>query len=485
MPDNTCRRNRGGLRSALLWGVLGLALALPTTVWAAGHTIKVRPPSGVDDTATIQAALDAAVTSGPDSTVQLAAGRYLTQQLAVYNFHGTFKGMGKDRTTIEALPNLQVTPGFGNSPVLPNGTTNRWPSLVIFVDGDIRVSDLSIKVTAPPGTAAATWLLDDSPVNFLLDAIRIMGTTKTNVCVEGISIEGLPDDSPTSWGFNVVNGVYFAGELARSTVDLDYYHLSGSFTVRNTSMKSTGTGAAVGGYIQDANVTIGGSPAAGNVFENALVGLDIEGGQNSHFEISHNRSEGMWYSMWVASWLGVSQAIPAHYSIHDNTFITIGPSASFGIYLPDDPAKPWIRATIFNNTIEQKSDSLWAGIGAYDTMDTVLWNNTITGSGAAAIQLGGDLGGDALCTVLDNHIRGFYADPSFGLAQIHLGPATSHNLVVCSSPLDTVLNQGTKNIIIGGWPQSTTAVESPRLMATPASPAAHPEFMKRKLHFRR
>jgi Pectate lyase superfamily protein len=177
MPVVTCSMNRVGRRGALLLGLL--ALLLPTTLWAGGHTIKVRPPNGVDDTATIQAALDAAVASGPGTTVQLAAGRYLTQQLATYNFHGTFKGAGKDKTIIEALPHLQVNANanFCNSPGLPNVTNNRWPSLIIFVDGDIRISELSIKVMASPGTATTTWWLCDSPCTFLLDAIRIMGTT--------------------------------------------------------------------------------------------------------------------------------------------------------------------------------------------------------------------------------------------------------------------------------------------------------------------
>jgi hypothetical protein len=475
MANMNCATNRARPRAALLRVLLGLALLLPTALCAGGHTIRVQRPNGVDDTANIQAALNAAVAKGPGATVQLAAGKYLTQQLATYNFHGTFKGMGKDKTTLEALPNLWVDPllNFWSSPCLPNGGANRWPSLIIFVDGQIRVAGLSIKISAAPGTATTPWNFGGSWCTFLLDAIRIMGTTTTSACVDGVSIEGRPDDSATSWGFNVVNGVDFVGELPISSADLDYYVLSGDFTVRNSSFKTLGCGAYVGGFVRDSKVVIGGSPSAGNVFENVWVGMDMEGQENSRFEISYNKSEGMWNSMWVIPWIGIVPAKPAHYSIHDNTFITTGPYAD-GIFLMDDPVKPWIQARIYNNTIELKNDFMWAGIGAYNTRGTVLWNNTISGTGAAAIQLGGDQGIDTRCTVIGNHLRGFFPDPAFGLAQIHLGPATSHNLVVCADPLDVVLDQGTENKVIGGFQQNSTSAEGLALKPDLATPMARP-----------
>src|ERR1035437_6672068 len=80
----------------------------PAVAWASGHTVKVPPPNGVDDTANIQGALNKCVAYGPHCTLKLAAGKYLTKQVVVYNFQGNFKGMGIDSTTIEALPNLPV-----------------------------------------------------------------------------------------------------------------------------------------------------------------------------------------------------------------------------------------------------------------------------------------------------------------------------------------------------------------------------------------
>src|ERR1017187_10902987 len=96
--------------------------------------------------------------------------------------------MGMDRTTIEALPNLPVNLQ-GPGECLPNTTPCLWPSLIIFVDGNIHVSDLSIPVTAPPGTATTGWSLFGLEVSSLLDGLRFMGQHPTDVSIDRISIE--------------------------------------------------------------------------------------------------------------------------------------------------------------------------------------------------------------------------------------------------------------------------------------------------------
>ena len=48
-----------GLRPALLIGLLGLMMLLSVTAWAHNYTVNVPPPNGSDDTANLQAALEA------------------------------------------------------------------------------------------------------------------------------------------------------------------------------------------------------------------------------------------------------------------------------------------------------------------------------------------------------------------------------------------------------------------------------------------
>jgi len=446
MPDMNCLVKHVGLRGAFLWGILGLMMLLPATVWAGGKTVKVPPPNGVDDTANIQGALNTCVKYGPGCTVQLAAGTYLTKQLVAYNFQGTFKGMGCESTTIEALPNLHVdlepVGGVPESLCQPNTTTCRWPSLILFVNGDIEVSDLSIYELAPPGTATTTWLFAGSPFNGLYDALSFMGQHVT-ACIDRINMEGLPD--PTNpYGFNVVNALHFTGEFPRSLTPWDWYFLSGSFTVRNSSFSTATVGISQDGFVKSSQITIGGSPSAGNHLENGYGGLDIEASENSVFEISYNESSGSGAGMWVVPWQPVFvPASPSQYFIHDNKFTGTGQYAD-GFYFLDDAANRWIQAAAWNNTVEVQS-SLSEGIGVYYTKGTAVWNNTVTGSDGYD---GIGLWNSSQDTVIGNNVSGFTVDPT-GYAQIYLDPYTTYDFVLCSNPSNTVLNQGTNNIVIG------------------------------------
>ena len=459
MPDMNCRVKHVDLRDAFLRGALGLIMLLPATVWAGGHTVQVPPPNGVDDTANIQGALNACITHGPGCTVQLAAGTYLTRQVVVYNFQGTFKGAGIDSTTIEALPNLQVdmepVGGVAESLCQPNTTTCRWPSVILFVNGNMHVSDLSILISAPPGTATTTWLFAGSPFNGLYDALSFMGQHVT-AYVDRIHIEGLPDPT-NSYGFNVVNALHFTGEFPRSLAPWDWYFLSGSLTVRNSSFSSATVGISQDGFVKSSRITIGGSPSAGNHFEKGWAGLDMEANENSVVEISYNESSGSIAAMWVVPWQPVFvPASPSRYLIHDNGFTSTGQYAE-GFYFLDDAANPWIQAAAWNNTVELQ-DTLSEGIGVYNTKGTALWNNSVTGTdGFDAIGLWGS----TFDAVANNNVSGFSIDSTSGLAQIYLDPSTTNDLVVCGERSDTVLNQGTNNAIIG-CQQFTASAEEAR-----------------------
>jgi hypothetical protein len=74
----------------------------------------------------------------------------------------------------------------------------------------------------------------------------------------------------------------------------------------------------------------------------------------------------------------------------------------------------------------------------------LIWGNTINGTGYDAVALQNSSFG----TVVGNNVSNFSPDSSAGLAQIYLDPSTTHDLVVCAEPSDTVLNQGTNNIVI-------------------------------------
>lgn len=262
--------------------LLGVVLTVSARGTAGQSVMNVPPPNGQDDTANIQAALNACVVQRPGCTVQLQAGRYLTRQLVTYNFQGTVKGMGVDSTTIEALHPLFVNiPDVSLGECIPNTTTCLWPTLILFVEGDIHVSDLSIRITAPLGTATTGWLFGGLRFTDLIDAVRFMGQYPTKAFVDRISIEGMADNSPTSSGFNLINGVIFPGEFPRSSAPFDYYFLSGSLQVRNSTFKSMDDGIAAGAFLTSSQIIVGGSPSSGNFFENVYAGLDMESAEKS------------------------------------------------------------------------------------------------------------------------------------------------------------------------------------------------------------
>jgi len=92
MSDLNCGGKWGRLRLMLLSGFVAFFLILPTTATAGGSAVLVAPPNGVDDTANIQAALDACVVRGPACTVQLRGGKYLTNNLSFTTFAAPSKG---------------------------------------------------------------------------------------------------------------------------------------------------------------------------------------------------------------------------------------------------------------------------------------------------------------------------------------------------------------------------------------------------------
>jgi hypothetical protein len=267
--------------------------------------------------------------------------------------------------------------------------------------------------------------------------------------VDRIHVEGSPD--PTNvfdLGFNVLNGVHYTGEFPHSLSILDWYFLSGSLTVRNSSFKSTFDGVSQDAFVKSTVITIGGSPTSGNHFEGLCGGIDMETLEGSRVDISYNESTGICAAMWVIPWTVPAgtpfvPTSPSRYSIHDNKFFSSGEGAE-GFYFIDITSPHFIDAIARNNTVELQN-TLSEGIGVVGTKGTLLLNNSITGSDAFdAIGLYST----TLDRVIQNDVSGVTLDSTVGRAQIFLDPGTSHDLVMCSSSSDTVLNQGAENMVV-------------------------------------
>ncbi len=455
-------------------GLLAVSLAVPAVAVGAGRTVLVPRPTGGDDTATIQAALDWCVKHGPGCTVELRAGTYHTSQLVTYDFRGTFKGAGKNRTTIEALPKLPVTmPDPAVEWCQPNTHDCTWPGLIIFVDGNIEVSDLALDFpatndSAGNDTATKPWTLEGNTVTGLGAALDFLGQHRTDASVDRIGVTGRADDATTNpFGFNVQNGVVYDGGLPSGPTTT--YTLSGSFDVRSSSISTMDDGIVVGGgYLKSVHGTIGGSPATGNRINVKYFGIDLEAEDGSAFDVSYNMVTARHPLDIIPFDYGIVPSHPSRYLIHDNTFMIPADTywGTTGILLDNGPADPWLQAVIVHNTIKVPAAD---GLGIYDvgTTGTGIAGNTITGTlgqGAVVMQ------GGSHSAVIGNNVSrfGIDPDPSWGLAQYYLDPDANHDLVVCSKPGDTARDDGTSNKVIGC---TSVAAATLKAAAGPAAPA--------------
>jgi parallel beta-helix repeat protein len=344
------------------------------------------------------------------------------------------------QTTLEALPQLDVT-GFPQRPnneffeCKPNTTDCTWPSLIIFVDGDTQISDIAIKITAIPATKP--WFVFDSEITSLQDVVRIMGQYRTNASLVRVAVSGMADNNG---GTNVANGVIFAGEFPRSETDLDYYFLTGTFSVTNSSFNTMLNGILADGFFTDSRLTIGGSPTAGNIFADLPYGIDLQGLGNSVVEVSHNTvATGTYASVLVMPWCCWVPTKPSLFLIHDNMVKPTGPYADgILLYDPTDPSSKWLYSLIYNNTVEAQ-DIGYGGISIFSTKGTTIINNKVSGNGADGIGIWDD----TYAAVLSNDVTNFTAFPD--LAQIVLDGTTTHSTVVCKTSKDTVMNQGADN----------------------------------------
>ena len=483
------------LPALLIAGLFAASLAAPGVVMGAppwGGNVHVVTPTGTDDTTNLQNALN--LCSGPRGcTVQLLPGTYHTRQVVANNLKGSLRGAGEDRTTIEALPNLPVAGGNATDPFecSPNLDTCPWPVLITFVNGTIEVSDLSIHEGANNGTATAPWTFGPGSgfgtLTALWEALFFTGQ-HTDVSVDRVAIKGEHDiTSGSAYGYDLACGVAFVGTPETNPP------LTGSLAVRDSSFKTTSCGLSIAGILASDRLTVGGSPWAGNRFDDVDVGLDLETAQSSVFDVSYNVvTQALWNDLWVVPWnpdIFVPSS-PSQYLIHDNTFVTSVTAAN--VFLFGGFVTPWIEARIWDNTVTP-GGLYGVGIDVVDTAGSVISNNTIR------LQAPGADGIDVIDTagsvISGNAISGGTSDPGSGeetaiglwsatgskvigndvsrvtpdtpdnggLAQIYLGaasggPPSSGNLVVCVRHRDTVLDLGTGDKIVGCTPAPAPVV---------------------------
>ena len=375
---------------------LCVACGLSGSALAGDRVVSVPLPSGGDDTAAIQSALDECVSHGPGCTVQLDAGTYLTKQLFAKDFHGTFKGRGMDVSIIQALPNLPVSQ---DNPVWQNPPTadNKYPMLVLFFGGDVTVADMTIR--ALEAHQLQEWFIhEDYRTTYMWAVLEFMGQSEAmNVVVTRVALVGAYAESGPEY-----SGGYNATGLAIDPYPTVYYpppgHLSGTFRI-SASRFDTFVEAMGAAALSKSRLAIGGSPSEANVFQNsacAAILLDLD---SSTVDFSHNdvRVSGPLAFGGFVAWQAAlgPVAAPSSFLVQRNRIKATG-SNQDGIWLVDYGTLFGEGKTgdfvISNNDITIEPSQGWpayAGIETVFTEGTTISNNRIRGRGLFGIAVEG------------------------------------------------------------------------------------------------
>jgi hypothetical protein len=190
--------------------LLGTAAADAPFPCDPGHVVKSGrlihiTPTGLDDTANIQCAIDAAVTGGPGMTIRLAPGTFRTKQIYIHDFVGTLRGSGVHQTTIVNLPNLYVEPDHG----VP-APDNPQPYLFSFFGGDYTVAHLTFRAVGEQPTTLWSWPGCEN--NHVFHGLIGVFGDEVHANFFQIAIRGRATES-AHYGYNIMQGIFALGVM--------------------------------------------------------------------------------------------------------------------------------------------------------------------------------------------------------------------------------------------------------------------------------
>ena len=460
---------------ALAAGAMAL-LAAPAL--ASAHTFYVSP-GGSNDTAAIQAAFNAAVKAGPGSTVQLSVGRFHTNTVFVKGFVGNLKGAGEGKTVIDTVAGVPVS-------IMP--AVEPFPFLFGFKGGNVSVSGMSCDITA--ASPAENWSFWGSASTALWSVFLVTGSASSSFDQVNFTA-GAGDD----WdGYNVQSDIQVTGtwNVDASGDPITLAPTSGVDSVMRCSFAGD-FGIWTDG-LTAGRLTVGGSAAQGNVFNEFEAGCIFTDNSNSDIAVSHNRMKAthgddliVWQS--YANPYTPPPPLPApRYVISENNMvaanITSGGSVVYGaggVWVEDDSLgngdTPRLNAVIKGNDIHLDNGGYDAGVDGFWAQGIQVLDNRIWGTGLAGIDAGatwyygpGEQPATSGWRIIGNDVSGVIPTDAWvtTAAPIWLGPNASHCLVVGGEAPTRVLDQGTDDTLINVSP-----VSDPPVAATPQMVPLH------------
>lgn len=403
--------------------------------------IVIDPAGPMYDTENLMAAFAQAKESGPGSIVQLAEGEFYLDKIDIYDFRGTFKGSGKDKTVIHTVPG-----GIDIGITSPYIETN--PFFIEFHGGDITVSDMSFEILDNnPAQAFDCW--NGEIVTFLAAIIRVSGSSPENNTADSkfqnLRFIGKLVNLFAFTPYNVDNCIELGGGNAT-------YPLGGKHVIQNCEFNTSETGIITLGLTKG-NLTVGGNPEQGNSFANENTGFGFMAGANMNVKVSNNKMEA------IQSLAGIfidQEDIPADFNdgvvldacdilIQNNVIELAGPNpdaiAIYDIAGYLDPAKQ-SKFHIQGNLLKL-SGGYQSAINGCCIVNANVLQNIISGNSVLGFYIWGISTG---CEFKFNDFSQFNPD---WLMDIWLTQDTYDNKVICETDKTSVYDASGLNVIKG------------------------------------
>lgn len=415
---NALRTNRNRLFPAFAF--LFAAAGLPAAV----HVV---PPSGGDDTAALQSALNLCVAE-PDCVVELQPGVYSTTQIVVTGFRGWIRGAGIGQTIVRPFGVLKVngpTAWRATPQTLPSAL-NPWPVLWSFIDGETRISGVTLRADRFPATDPYSNFPTFPAPNTATHLLALVLVTssgdgiKASSHFDHTSFEGAAGNFPEGWAnsFNLHWGI------------VHWLRGLGVFMGGDHSIKASVFRGAIGAHtIQgtaEGRVVFGGSPQDGNLYDGTCYPIEMFDISKSTVEISHNRFLGCQREPLNQSgrsrgvWLGQSDPLdqPSSFLIDHNYFAW---DLGYAIGLQDRIKPPSAQVAVTANHIESlraaggvQVANFSGGVLPVQLTAGLIANNRMTGTALGTLRRFAAIDGGSALVFMGNNVQNFETGPVGG-----------------------------------------------------------------------
>ena len=442
----------------LLMAVPIMNMGVVTACHGSTHIILSPHPSG-DDTAQIQAAFDM-VSGKKGSIIELTAGTFtISEPIQAADFDGTFKGAGKDATTVQTVDGF----GIGRLPLPPQGavfvfyqenkgtsrrtaTSVELSDMTIFAVGYTQVwyhmGPMNSYLTVVWITGGYEVIEGPNPTTFqVAGRTSFVSSSFTRVRIKGDmdAMFGTFDGIQIYEGgtFNVVDG--------DTRVPLGSNRLVGTHTITQSEFEDTWRSGAMAIGLHSSTFKFGGSPHDGNIIRNMPISALFWNVYSCNIEISYCETfDSSMVAIFQEYWPVLQEEVgpsPSRFYVAHNM---IRPHPMFGVpgILIEDASDDFegihtVNLMAYRNTfICQGTMAVYAS----HVDRAKLIRNTIEGTGPFGIFVDGP---SKHWLMLFNDFSEFTAD----VADIYLGPDSTKCLAVVYDS-DSVIDDGTKNRII-------------------------------------